>query len=100
MVQVISNTTTSRPDAVLGLVHADETGGLSGKPLFKMSTDVLRDMYQLTRVSLSCCFCLLMNCNGKESQIMQGRNDFPQCVLCGPPCDEIGPYYQGKSDAF
>lgn len=73
MVQVISNTTTSRPDAVLGLVHADETGGLSGKPLFKMSTDVLRDMYQLTRVSLSCCFCLLMNCNGKESQIMQGK---------------------------
>jgi dihydroorotate dehydrogenase len=55
---------------VLGLVHADETGGLSGKPLFKMSTDVLRDMYQLTRVSLSCCFFLLRNCNGKESQIM------------------------------
>jgi dihydroorotate dehydrogenase len=44
VMQVISNTTTSRPDAVLGLVHADETGGLSGKPLFKMSTEALRDM--------------------------------------------------------
>ncbi|CAM6051214.1 unnamed protein product [Sphagnum compactum] len=52
---VISNTTTSRPDAMLGLVHADETGGLSGKPLFKMSTEVLRDMYRLTRAELAAC---------------------------------------------
>ncbi|CAK9266094.1 unnamed protein product [Sphagnum jensenii] len=59
---VISNTTTSRPDAVLGLVHADETGGLSGKPLFKMSTDVLRDMYQLTRGKIP-----LIGCGGIAS---------------------------------
>ncbi|CAM6129413.1 unnamed protein product [Calypogeia fissa] len=46
---VISNTTVSRPPAVQGLPNADETGGLSGKPLLKMSTDILREMYQLTR---------------------------------------------------
>lgn len=52
ILQIISNTTISRPDAVIGLPHADEMGGLSGKPLFKLSTDVLKEMYQLTRVSI------------------------------------------------
>jgi dihydroorotate dehydrogenase len=46
---VISNTTVSRPESVKGLPNADETGGLSGKPLLKISTDILREMYQLTR---------------------------------------------------
>lgn len=46
---VISNTTVSRPHSVQGLANADEAGGLSGKPLLKMSTDILREMYQLTR---------------------------------------------------
>ncbi|KAL2632325.1 hypothetical protein R1flu_017011 [Riccia fluitans] len=46
---VISNTTTSRPDSVSGHEHSKEAGGLSGKPLMEMSTNVLRDMYQLTR---------------------------------------------------
>ncbi|EFJ30613.1 hypothetical protein SELMODRAFT_440247 [Selaginella moellendorffii] len=45
---IIANTTVSRPDSVIGLVHADEMGGLSGKPLFTLSTEVLREMYQLT----------------------------------------------------
>lgn len=59
--QVVSNTTISRPDSVLGLVHAEETGGLSGKPLFNLSTQVLSDMYQLTRVilNISCFTCCL-----------------------------------------
>ncbi|MCO5564490.1 hypothetical protein L7F22_018151 [Adiantum nelumboides] len=52
---IISNTTISRPDDVIGAPHAEEIGGLSGKPLFKLSTEVLRDMYQLTRVwSVNC----------------------------------------------
>ncbi|GJP64473.1 hypothetical protein CLOP_g21458 [Closterium sp. NIES-67] len=46
---VVSNTTISRPDSVLGLVNADEVGGLSGKPLFELSTAVLRQMYSLTK---------------------------------------------------
>lgn len=50
VLQVVSNTTISRPDSILGLVHAEETGGLSGKPLYNMSTEVLRDMYVLTKV--------------------------------------------------
>ncbi|CAI5531178.1 unnamed protein product [Closterium sp. Naga37s-1] len=50
---VVSNTTISRPDSILGLVNADEVGGLSGKPLFELSTAVLRQMYSLTKVSTS-----------------------------------------------
>lgn len=32
-----------------------ESGGLSGKPLFNLSTNILREMYVLTRV---CCLLL------------------------------------------
>ena len=38
---IATNTTLSR-DAVKGLVHAEETGGLSGAPLFARSTEVVR----------------------------------------------------------
>jgi dihydroorotate dehydrogenase len=43
---IISNTTLSRD----GLHNANksETGGMSGAPLFALSTEVLRDMYRLT----------------------------------------------------
>lgn len=37
---IVSNTTLSR-DTVAGLENADETGGLSGKPLFRLSTQKL-----------------------------------------------------------
>lgn len=40
---IVSNTTLARDG-----VTSTETGGLSGKPLFARSTDVLRRMYQLT----------------------------------------------------
>jgi dihydroorotate dehydrogenase len=45
---IVSNTTVERP---AGLVshHAQETGGLSGRPLFARSTALLANMYQLTR---------------------------------------------------
>lgn len=44
---IVSNTTIAREGLISG-VHANETGGLSGAPLFAMSTAVLRDMYRLT----------------------------------------------------
>ncbi|MEQ8266303.1 MAG: quinone-dependent dihydroorotate dehydrogenase [Parvibaculum sp.] len=44
---IVSNTTIMREGLVTG-VNANETGGLSGAPLFAMSTSVLRDMYRLT----------------------------------------------------
>ncbi|QYO77348.1 quinone-dependent dihydroorotate dehydrogenase [Devosia salina] len=42
---IVSNTTISR-DPVVGLENADETGGLSGKPLFNLSTRRLAQMRQ------------------------------------------------------
>ena len=44
---IVSNTTVERPP---GLVtrHANEAGGLSGRPLFAPSTSLLADMYRLT----------------------------------------------------
>jgi dihydroorotate dehydrogenase len=44
---VVSNTTIERPDTLKNN-NKSETGGLSGEPLFEMSTQVLRDMYRLT----------------------------------------------------
>ena len=43
---IISNTTISRP--VLHALHAKETGGLSGAPLFDLSTQQLARFYLLT----------------------------------------------------
>ena len=42
---IISNTTITRADT-LDSAFAKETGGLSGKPLFALSTDLLRELYQ------------------------------------------------------
>ncbi len=39
---VIATNTTLARDAVKGLPHAEETGGLSGAPLFERSTEVVR----------------------------------------------------------
>lgn len=44
---VVSNTTISRPDT-LKSARRGETGGLSGAPLFELSTRVLSDVYRLT----------------------------------------------------
>ena len=48
--QIISNTTIARPPPADAHPLAQEAGGLSGKPLFDSSTQVLRDMYILTSV--------------------------------------------------
>lgn len=45
---VVSNTTVMRP-ASLRSPHANETGGLSGRPLFAASTALLAEMHRLTR---------------------------------------------------
>jgi dihydroorotate dehydrogenase len=42
---IISNTTITRPD-VAGIEHANEAGGLSGKPLFNLATRRLAQMRQ------------------------------------------------------
>ncbi len=44
---VVSNTTLSRPDT-LRAPQKTETGGLSGAPVFALSTHVLSEMYKLT----------------------------------------------------
>ena len=44
---IVGNTTTSRPPDLRGR-HAGESGGLSGRPLFALSTELLREVYRLT----------------------------------------------------
>lgn len=44
---ICTNTTIERPDNLRGR-HKEEHGGLSGKPLFAPSTQVLADFYRLT----------------------------------------------------
>jgi dihydroorotate dehydrogenase len=44
---IVSNTTITRP-AGIDPVLAKEAGGLSGRPLFPLSTEILRQMYRLT----------------------------------------------------
>jgi dihydroorotate dehydrogenase len=44
---IVSNTTIGQRDILLS-GDASETGGLSGKPLFRPSTECLREMYRLT----------------------------------------------------
>lgn len=45
---IVSNTTIGNRD-ILNSKYANETGGLSGKPLFDMSTKMVSDMYRLTK---------------------------------------------------
>lgn len=45
---IISNTTISRSQNLLS-GHQGEKGGLSGKPLFAASTEVLRDVYRISK---------------------------------------------------
>jgi dihydroorotate dehydrogenase len=54
----VGNTTVSRPASIPSII-AKEAGGLSGKPLFEMSTKVLGLMYQLTEGKIP-----LIGCGG------------------------------------
>jgi len=49
---IVANTTIARPPGLRSR-HAGEMGGLSGRPLFALATDVLRDMYALTEGRLA-----------------------------------------------
>ncbi|KAG5531556.1 hypothetical protein RHGRI_026233 [Rhododendron griersonianum] len=59
---IISNTTISRPDPVSKNPVAEEAGGLSGKPLFSLSTNILKEMYVLTKGKIP-----LIGCGGVSS---------------------------------
>ncbi|KAE8778330.1 Dihydroorotate dehydrogenase (quinone), mitochondrial [Hordeum vulgare] len=59
---IISNTTISRPSPADAHPLAQEAGGLSGKPLFDLSTQVLRDMYIRTSGKVT-----LIGCGGVTS---------------------------------
>ena len=48
---IVSNTTIQRPDS-LRSPYGKEAGGLSGRPLFELSTAVLKSLYRLTRGSV------------------------------------------------
>ncbi|GAB2285017.1 hypothetical protein Dimus_019473 [Dionaea muscipula] len=56
---IISNTTVSRPGPVSLNPVAQEAGGLSGQPLFHLSTSILQEMYILTRGKIT-----LIGCGG------------------------------------
>ena len=58
---IVGNTTLSRPEGLRG-AHRDETGGLSGRPLFALSTAVLADFHRLTEGRL-----MLIGCGGVAS---------------------------------
>ncbi|KAK9990273.1 hypothetical protein SO802_025258 [Lithocarpus litseifolius] len=59
---IISNTTVSRPDPVSKNPVSREVGGLSGKPLFNLSTKILKEMYVLTKGKIP-----LIGCGGVSS---------------------------------
>lgn len=53
---MVSNTTVSRPDTLQD-PHKSEVGGLSGQPLKDLSTNTVREMYNLTKgISTHTCF--------------------------------------------
>ncbi|MGL9762015.1 MAG: quinone-dependent dihydroorotate dehydrogenase [Wolbachia sp.] len=56
---IVSNTTVNRDNLHS---HHNEIGGLSGRPLFKLSTELLSDMYKLTKDKT-----LLIGCGGISS---------------------------------
>jgi dihydroorotate dehydrogenase len=58
---IIGNTTITRPGKIPPTLAA-ETGGLSGKPLFALSTQVLTNMYRLTKGAIP-----LIGCGGVAS---------------------------------
>jgi len=45
---IATNTTLSR-DAVIGMKHGEEAGGLSGEPVREMSTDVIRQFHSVLK---------------------------------------------------
>ncbi len=48
---IIANTTITRPEGLISC-HRTEAGGLSGAPLMDISTEILKEFYQLTKGKL------------------------------------------------
>ncbi|XP_073054534.1 dihydroorotate dehydrogenase (quinone), mitochondrial isoform X3 [Primulina eburnea] len=57
--RIISNTTIQRPNTISNNPVSEETGGLSGRPLFDLSTNILKEMYILTKGKIP-----LIGCGG------------------------------------
>ena len=55
---ILTNTTVKRP-TTLKSEYKNKKGGLSGKPLFSTSTEILKDMYRLTKGKIT-----LIGCGG------------------------------------
>ena len=59
---IVSNTTVARTDAVLSHPSGGERGGMSGKPLRDKSTELVAEMYRLTRGRIP-----IIGCGGVSS---------------------------------
>ncbi|XP_075506641.1 dihydroorotate dehydrogenase (quinone), mitochondrial-like [Primulina tabacum] len=62
----ISNTTIKRPKTISNNPVPEETGGLSGKPLFDFSSNMLKEMYILTKGKIPLIGCGGI-CNGEDA---------------------------------
>ena len=69
---IATNTTISRASLPAGLKHAEETGGLSGAPLKKMSDDFLKHIYKSADKTM-----ILMGVGG----IMTGQDVFDKIAF-------------------
>ncbi|MBQ4875221.1 MAG: quinone-dependent dihydroorotate dehydrogenase [Rickettsiaceae bacterium H1] len=83
---VLTNTTVERSSS-LKSAYKSEKGGLSGKPLFSLSTQVLKDMYKLTSGKIT-----LIGCGG----ISNGRDGYCK-IKAGASLIQVytGLIYQG-----
>ncbi|RDY03111.1 Dihydroorotate dehydrogenase (quinone), mitochondrial [Mucuna pruriens] len=81
---IISNTTITRPDAVSRNLLASETGGLSGKPLFNLSTDILKeigeDAYKKIRAGATLVQLYTAFAYGGPALIPQIKADLAACL--------------------
>ncbi|XP_017700599.1 dihydroorotate dehydrogenase (quinone), mitochondrial-like isoform X2 [Phoenix dactylifera] len=75
---IISNTTVSRPDPVSRHPLAGESGGLSGKPLFDLSMNILKELYILTRGKIP-----LIGCGGVSSVTQHSGEDAYKKIRAG-----------------
>lgn len=61
---IVSNTTIQRPSVVSKLPGGQEKGGLSGRPVRDMSTNLIREMYALTEGKIP-----IVGCGGVSSGV-------------------------------
>eukprot|EP00958_Prasinococcus_capsulatus_P015996 scaffold1761_cov357-Prasinococcus_capsulatus_cf.AAC.2 len=59
---IVGNTTMKRSERVLAVAHGNEAGGLSGRPLKDLATEMVFDMYKLTKGKVT-----IIGCGGISS---------------------------------